>query len=174
MAQQPGRGWGGGPRRPGGPGQGPRRTDERPQVQSEGFSTLLQKISLASPGPDLFDGVAQQVASTLRPTATHGPNKRSQVRRFYDELLRFRARLPVAHKPAVGEDVEFGRALPFIRMLNARAAYAAERKGEGSNLVSNEFTAFLRRLLEDVKDRETLANACTMFEAVIGFMPPDK
>ncbi|WP_194745255.1 type III-A CRISPR-associated protein Csm2 [Thermaurantiacus tibetensis] len=114
------------------------------------------------------------MAKTLRPAAGQGPNKRSQVRRFYDELLRFRARLPVAHAPAGGEDEEFRRALPFIRMLNARAAYAAERKSDGGNLVSAEFTAFLRRLLEEVRDRETLANACTMFEAVIGFMPPDK
>lgn len=174
MAQQPGRGWGVGPRGPGGPGQGPRRTDDRAQVAGDSLTALLQKISLASPEPDLFDIVAHQVAKKLRPAANHGPNKRSQVRRFYDELLRFRARLPVAHAPAGGEDEEFRRALPFIRMLNARAAYAAERRGDGGALVSPDFTAFLRRLLDEVKDRETLANACTMFEAVIGFMPPDK
>lgn len=172
MAQQPGRGWGGGPRGPGGPG--PRDNDRQPRGPSDEFKMLLQRITLASPDPDLFDSVAQQVARTLRPAANHGPNKRSQVRRFYDELLRFRARLPRAHAPSAGEDVDFRRALPFIRMLNARAAYAAERKGEGGTLVSVEFTAFLRHLLAEVKDRETLANACTMFEAVIGFMPPDK
>ncbi|MDW8415911.1 MAG: type III-A CRISPR-associated protein Csm2 [Thermaurantiacus sp.] len=122
----------------------------------------------------MFDTTAEKIARALRPSAQHGPNKRSQVRRFYDELLRFRMRLPEAHGPPDGPDAAFHNALPFIRMLNARAAYAAERKSEGGTLVSREFTDFLRRLLEEVKDRRTLANACTLFEAVIGFMPPDR
>ncbi|MFN3370892.1 MAG: type III-A CRISPR-associated protein Csm2 [Sphingomonadaceae bacterium] len=174
MAQQPRHGGYGGHRVGGGaPGGGPRRDEATSREPSAEFKALLEGISLAQPAADLFDAVAEKIARTLRPSASHGPNKRTQVRRFYDEMLRFRMRLPEARAPD-GPDEDFARALPFLRMLNARAAYAAERKGEGGTLVTTEFTAFLRRLLDQVSDRRTLANACTMFEAVIGFLPPDK
>ncbi len=118
--------------------------------------SVLKRINLAAPHPAMFDNDAQQIADLLRLQA--GKNKSSQIRRFYDELLRYRAQ--------VRDDAALIRALPFIRMLNARAAYAVSR-----DLVDVNFREFLRTLLEQVKDTTTLRNACTTFEAVIGFSP---
>ncbi|MFQ3595654.1 MAG: type III-A CRISPR-associated protein Csm2 [Sphingomonadaceae bacterium] len=137
------------------------------------MQALVRKMNLKAPSADLFDTVSEQISRILRPDAGKKQNKRTQVRRFYDELLRFRAALPVAHAPADGADEAFQSALPFIRMLNARAVYASQRKGEGGTLVTPDFVIFFRQLVQQIEDRQTLANACTLFEAVIGFMPPD-
>lgn len=134
---------------------GSRRGDRPPPAVDRELDDVLKRIRLADPHPDMFDGDAEKIASVLRQGQM---NKSSQVRRFYDELLRYRSR--------VHDQAGLDRALPFIRMLNARAAYAVERK-----LVDVNFQAFLRTLVRQIKDKETLRHACTTFEAVIGFSP---
>lgn len=147
-------------RRPGGGGQG----GQGGQAQDREFDSYLEReINLAEPGVALFDTVAETIAKQLRQGSS---NKTAQVRRFYDDMLRFRAAAR-----ADKSDEAFGKLLPHIRMLNAKAAYASQRKGEGGNLVDESFRAFLRTMLGQVKDRQTLENACTLFEAVIGFSP---
>lgn len=140
-------------RRPGGGGQGG-------QAEDAGFAALLARVDLEAPGEDLFDTVAEKIAKQLREGRS---NKTAQVRRFYDEMLRFRS--------AARTDEAVRKLLPHIRMLNAKAAYASQRSSEGGKLVDESFLAFLRAMLGQVKDRQTLENACTLFEAVIGFSP---
>jgi CRISPR-associated protein Csm2 len=122
------------------------------------LQTFLKKINLAKPEPDMFDEIAENIANILK-QGSRDKNKSSQIRRFYDELLRYKSH-------AQGDEEKFNQMLPFIRMLNARAAYAKSR-----NHVDENFTVFLRALLEQVRDTSTLENACTTFEAVIGFSP---
>ena len=127
------------------------------------FEQALERMNLAQPHADMFDTHAQAVASELADAGGKGSNRSSQIRRFYDELLRFEQSLRGRSQ------ADFDKALPFIRMINARAAYASQRKSEGGTLVSEEFTQFLRALLAQVTDHQTLRHACMMFEAVIGF-----
>lgn len=127
----------------------------------------LNSINLKSPAPTLFDRDAEAIAGVLRPDSRHKSNKSSQIRRFYDELLRYESMLRGA------DSAVFTQKLPLIRMINARAAYAAGRKSEGGTLVDGNFTEFLRAMLDKVEDYPTLKNACTLFEAVIGFSPRD-
>jgi CRISPR-associated protein Csm2 len=136
---------------------------------SSELQEILKTVALAEPQPELFDDVARRISEILRPQGAgrRDPNKRSQIRRFYDEMLRFESELRRAN------DETFAKRLPFLKMLNARAAYAAERKAEGGTLVDRNFTAFLKALLDQVEDPRTLRNACTLFEAVIGFSPRD-
>lgn len=158
------------PPRTGGGGRdhrGPARQTHRSSGTPNELQTLLGKINLEHPSPKLFDDVAQEIANTLRPKSDYKSNKRSQIRRFYDEMLRFEAELRNT------DSETFKKRLPFLRMLNARAAYAAERRAEGGTLVDSNFTEFLKKLLTEVKDHTTLRNACTLFEAVIGFSPRD-
>jgi CRISPR-associated protein Csm2 len=156
------------PRHGGGHGITRREPSEATDVSPK-LKAILGKVNLANPSAELFDDTAQEISEILRSHRADRkhPNKRTQIRRFYDEMLRFEAELRHA------DQAMFDRRLPFLRMLNARAAYAAERKAEGGTLVDRNFTAFLKAMLDQVKDRETLRNACTLFEAVIGFSPRD-
>lgn len=110
---------------------------------------------LAGPKPDFFDGFAKGIAGRL---GEHGTDKSHQVRRYYDELSRWNDQ--VQRDPGA-----FSRLEPFIRMMNAKVAYAAGR----GNLVSANFQEFFTAGLRGVKDSGTLDNFKLLFEAVIGF-----
>ncbi len=89
-------------------------------------------------------------------------NKASQLRRFYDELVMWEAR-------TVQNPNKFGDYLPFIRMLNAKAAYAKGRK-----LVDRTFVDLLRQTLAEVKDAETLTTCKLFWEAFMGFYKQER
>lgn len=102
--------------------------------------------------PALFDHVARDVAKTMGTS-----NKPAQIRQFYDELVMWEER-------ARQEPERFSEFLPFIRMLNAKAAYA---KGRGH--VDDSFLALITRGLAQVDSPETLRNFKLFFEAFLGF-----
>jgi len=85
-------------------------------------------------------------------------NKISQIRKFYDEVLFFTDRIKA------GED--YSIILPYIKMLNAKAAYA-----EGRNLITPEFKIFIKQCLDclDDKDIKTLEIFQNFFEAFMGY-----
>ena len=157
-----------GPRRQDGPG---RRSGSAPRHQdTERYSPELEalcgKVVLVPPegqalAPDLFDRIAEEAAKVV---AKDRPKARtSQLRRFYDELLRWEAKVndgdPDGAKDRLNEH------LPFIRMMNAKAAYA-----KGRNLVGASFVALLGRCLEQVSDDpDALRNSKLFFEAFMGF-----
>lgn len=113
---------------------------------------------------DLFNGVAQQVAKTI--DENRNANKPSQVRKFYDELCLWETKVSL-------EPAKFADYLPFILMLNAKAAYAKGRK-----LVDANFAKLISDCLKQVKDPETLRICKLFFEAFLGFYkelrPSDK
>lgn len=110
---------------------------------------------------ELFNGIALNTAKTLAATGRE-QNKSTQIRRFYDELLMWEAK--VTQNPE-----KFGEYLPFIRMLNAKAAYA-----EGRKHVDNNFTAFMQHCLQQVTDDKTLRTFKLFFEAMLGFYKLEK
>ena len=103
---------------------------------------------------DLFDGVAQSIAKKIADSRSNRP---TQVRKFYDELVMWDER--VSHKPD-----KFQEYLPFIRMLNAKAAYA-----NGRGHVDSQFVDLMNACLSQVTDDKTLHNFKLFFEAFIGF-----
>jgi CRISPR-associated protein Csm2 len=111
--------------------------------------------------PELFNGIALNTAKTLAATGRE-QNKSTQIRRFYDELLMWEAK--VTQNPE-----KFGEYLPFIRMLNAKAAYA-----EGRKHVDNNFTVFMQHCLQQVTDDKTLRTFKLFFEAMLGFYKLEK
>jgi CRISPR-associated protein Csm2 len=107
--------------------------------------------------PDLFSTDAENLAKKVAEDGTKTCNKRSQIRKFYDEVLNFSAR--------VGKDpVEFEKMLPYLKMLNAKAAYA---KGRG--LISDSFKNFLSNSLQQVNDRDDFDVFSGLFEAFMGY-----
>jgi CRISPR-associated protein Csm2 len=144
---------------------GPRRDDRRggrpsgdgprgpyvPDVDLTGIR-LAGKLD-----PELFNGVARRAAETIGGPERYQKNKPSQIRRFYDELTMWVAK--VEQNPE-----RFEEYLPFIRMLNAKAAYA-----EGRELVDRNFVRLLAHCLKAVEDAATLRTAKLFFEAFLGF-----
>ncbi|MBF0283838.1 MAG: type III-A CRISPR-associated protein Csm2 [Magnetococcales bacterium] len=104
---------------------------------------------------DLFDGVAKQTAKTLSDNSKS--NKPTQLRRFYDEICLW------AEK--TDDDETFRQSLPFIRMLNAKAAYALGR----NKLVDQNFVTLMGHCLGQVNDAASLKLFKLFMEAVMGF-----
>ncbi len=139
--------------------KGNRRPD-RPNI-----SGLQSRIKLKVPTVDLFDTVAKDAADII---ARGQGNKPSQLRRFYDELVMWDTRV---HQPLDTKETQalLTEYLPFIRMMNAKAAYAQGRK-----LVDANFTKLLGTCLAQVEDPASLRNCRTFFEAFMGFYKAKK
>lgn len=116
-------------------------------------------INLAAFPPDkeLFNEEAERVAKRLAQAARH-LNKSTQIRRFYDELVGWQERIG-------GDDGKFEHYLAFIRMLNAKVAYA-----KGRDLVDEQFETWFRGCLKTTTSARALDNFRLHFEAVIGFL----
>lgn len=107
--------------------------------------------------PDLFSTDAENLAKKVADDGTKTCNKRSQIRKFYDEVLNFSTR--------VGKDPsEFEKMLPYLKILNAKAAYA---KGRG--LISDSFKNFISDALKQVNDIDDFDVFVGLFEAFMGY-----
>jgi CRISPR-associated protein Csm2 len=116
------------------------------------------------PAATLFSEDAEMVAQVLSRTAIDdrgrdsGKNKSTQIRRFYDELVGWQDR--------IGNDADKYKELEaFVKMLNAKAAYA-----QGRNLVTPDFVNWFRECVKQVEDPRTLKHFRLHFEAMLGFL----
>jgi CRISPR-associated protein Csm2 len=158
-----------------GPGPGG-RPNEGPR--GGGRSVQAAEIDLGrvrfSPAPgqaldaDLFSAIAESCARSvgLSGDRARRENKPSQLRKFYDELVMWAERVRA-------EPDKFAEFLPFIRMLNAKVAYA-----KGRDLVDVNYEALMNHCLKEVTSPETLHLCKTFFEAFMGYYkvvrPSDK
>lgn len=107
--------------------------------------------------PDLFSTDAEDLAKKIAQDGTKTCNKRTQIRKFYDEVINF--------STIVGKDpLEFERMLPYLKMLNAKAAYAKSRE-----LISDSFKDFLSSSLQQVNDIDDFEVFAGFFEAFMGY-----
>jgi len=148
--------------------QGSRQRDKRPNPpeghdRSQMLDLCARFVFVPREGepldPKLFDRTAEDAAKIVVADKT----KTSQLRRFYDELLRWEEK--VNGGGPEGAENRLRESLPFIRMMNAKAAYA---KGRG--LVGESFVTLLRKSLEQVNDKPVTLRYCRQFfEAFMGF-----
>ena len=106
--------------------------------------------------PELFSKDMERLAEKLSGQGDR-VNKRTQIRKFYDEVVRLNAL-------AKASADDWNNVLPYVHMLVAKAAYA-----EGRELVSTDFVDFIRDSVGQIdtgKDLDVFANA---FEAFMGF-----
>ncbi|MEO5369977.1 MAG: type III-A CRISPR-associated protein Csm2 [Magnetococcus sp. DMHC-1] len=115
------------------------------------------KIKFDTISADLFDAVAREAAEILA-KSDKKINKPTQIRRFYDEICMW------AEKVEANDVAKFKEFLPFIKMLNAKAAYAHGRK-----LVDDNFVKLLRDCLSQVNDPKTMKSFKLFMEALMGF-----
>ncbi|ODS30929.1 MAG: CRISPR-associated protein [Candidatus Scalindua rubra] len=109
--------------------------------------------------PDLFSSNAEILAKKIYDEGSNKINKPSQIRKFYNEVLRFDNMLKENPNPD-----EFYNILPYLKMLNAKVAYAL-----GRNLVSNGFKDFISDSLKQIKDKEDFDAFAGLFEAFMGY-----
>ncbi|MDN3512497.1 MAG: type III-A CRISPR-associated protein Csm2 [Candidatus Jettenia sp.] len=85
-------------------------------------------------------------------------NKISQIRKFYDEVLKSENDLKK------GEDYKL--ILLYLKMLNAKVAYA-----EGRKLITNEFKSFVNQSISQLteNDTKTFELFSSFFEAFMGY-----
>ncbi len=107
--------------------------------------------------PDLFSAKADAIAKIIYDERSNKMNKPTQIRKFYDEVLRFDSILKV--NPA-----EFENLLPYLKMLNAKAAYAM-----GRDLVSKGFKDFISSSLRQIDDKDDFNAFSGLFEAFMGY-----
>ncbi len=104
---------------------------------------------------ELFNSVAEEAARVV--SFNKNLNKPSQLRRFYDELMLWESKV-------TSQPEKFNDYLPFIRMINAKVAYAKGRK-----LVDDQFVRLMQHTLKHVTDASTLRTCKLFWEAFFGF-----
>lgn len=112
--------------------------------------------------PELFSTVAGTFAKDIAKESNDRTNTPTQIRKFYDEIVRFDG--IIRTKPE-----EFNQLLPYIKMLNAKAAYAHARESGGKPLISLKFKDFISSSLKNVTSREDFDVMSSFFEAFMGF-----
>lgn len=113
------------------------------QIDAELFSDKANKLA-----EDIYKEQQQSRGKANKPT---------QIRKFYDEVLRFDSMLKT--NPA-----DFDNILPYLKMLNAKVAYAM-----GRDLVSKGFKDFISTSLNQIKDKDDFDAFAGLFEAFMGY-----
>lgn len=108
--------------------------------------------------PRLFSETADTLAKNFAEEGGARKNRRSQIRKFYDEVVRLNS-LAQRERPNQWSAIE-----PQVHMLTAKAAYA-----EGRNLVTGDFRSFIRNCVLQVRDKDDLNLFSNFFEAFMGF-----
>lgn len=113
--------------------------------------------------PDLFSDHAEKLANKISSESGERTNNPTQIRKFYDEVLRFDSILKSI--PEDKQKEEFDKLLPYIKMLNAKAAYALGR----NRLISEGFKEFIADSIRKINDKDDFDAFAGFFEAFIGF-----
>ncbi|RLA08824.1 MAG: type III-A CRISPR-associated protein Csm2 [Gammaproteobacteria bacterium] len=104
---------------------------------------------------ELFSSTAKETAQKI---GENKNNKPTQLRRFYDEIVMW-------HEKTQQADVDkFKEYLPFIKMINAKVAYAKGRKH-----VDDNYMQLINHCLKQVTDQKTMNIFKTFMEAFMGF-----
>jgi CRISPR-associated protein Csm2 len=112
--------------------------------------------------PNLFSDVAEYAAEMVHADAGNA-NRRTQLRRFYDELVMWNDRVEQVARKKDRQD-RYDELAPFIKMLKAKVVYAKSR-----GHVDSAFTALFSHCLNKIENPETLRFAKFFLEAFTGF-----
>jgi CRISPR-associated protein Csm2 len=112
---------------------------------------------------ELFSKTADEQAKKIsgwddgRQQADRGAPKYTQLRNFYDEVVKYKIQL-LANKD------DFDRKLPYIKMINAKFAYAYGRKN-----ITKVCQDFWRNLINEIKDYDDFIAFTDFFESFMAF-----
>lgn len=158
-------------RRP--PSGGPRGSERAAPAPVVSIDTAPVKLGADMPEL-LFADIAQAAARTIAEagknkfTGRLEKNKPSQLRKFYDELVMWHDKLAF-EKTADARAAKYRELAPFIKMMNAKVAYA---RGRGH--VDQNFEQLFSHLIRQIACPATLKNAKLFMEAVLGFLKAEE
>jgi CRISPR-associated protein Csm2 len=124
--------------------------DDRRPTPIDTSKILLKNIAV-----NLFDSVAQNAAEKI--ADNRNSNKPTQLRRFYDEIVMWESKASLNPE-------KFPEYLPFVKMLNAKAAYALGRK-----LVDENYVKLIGDCLKQVETASDMRHFKLFMEAFMGF-----
>ena len=124
---------------------------------------------------DLFSEIAKEKSMEifqggLDQRGNQNKNKSTQLRKFYDELVMWTdkvysiGKLDPGQKSRDVRETRYKDSAPFIKMMNAKVAYA-----KGRNHVDDSFEAMFSHCIKSISDAETLKHAKLFMEAFMGF-----
>lgn len=123
--------------------------------------TLWKDRDKGTIDPELFSVKAKELAKRLaednKNSKGEKANRRTQLRKFYDEVLRL-------DSEAKARPDQWERILPLVHMLTAKAAYAM-----GRDFVSDRFLNFIEETVKQVQKPKDLRIFANFFEAMMGF-----
>ncbi|MDO8252373.1 MAG: type III-A CRISPR-associated protein Csm2 [Rhodoferax sp.] len=97
-------------------------------------------------------------------------NNSTQLRKFYDELVMWTDKVHNIGKLESGQksnevrEARYRDSAPFIKMMNAKVAYA-----KGRNHVDESFEAMFSHCIKSIADADSLKHAKLFMEAFMGF-----
>lgn len=113
------------------------------------------------PNPELFYKSAENFAEILakenKEDRSKKLNRRTQLRKFYDELMNIESR--AKRRTDAWEVIQ-----ALLHLLIAKAAYA-----KGRQLISDSFLNHIKEIIPKIKDYDDLKLYCDFFEAFMGF-----
>ena len=117
--------------------------------------------------PDLFSTTAENFAKRIARDNHQKPypNKPTQIRRFFDEVVRFQSQAAALHQQTPkNREKEWNTIQSLLHMMVAKAAYA-----QGRDLISPYFLEFIRTEIPEIKTPKDLKLFASFFEAFMGF-----
>jgi CRISPR-associated protein Csm2 len=137
------------------------------QTSKDDFEKLdTSDINLKVVNAELFSDIAKSKAKVIAKNSKS--NKSTQLRKFYDEIVMWDQKLMMISDKAKQAE-KFIEYLPFIKMLNAKVAYAEGRKNSGNGLVDPNFVMLISDCLKQVDSPETMRTFKLFMEAFMGF-----
>jgi CRISPR-associated protein Csm2 len=131
----------------------------------------IGKIRFKNIDAELFSNIAKKAAQDI--AANTKSNKPTQLRRFYDEIVMWDQKISMLSNKDQ-RAAKFAEYLPFIKMLNAKVAYAEGRKNSGQGLVDFNYVTLIGKCLEQVDSPETMHTFKLFMEAFMGFYKQER
>lgn len=150
------------------PSGGPRGSDRPAPAPVASIDNTQVKLGADDLPELLFADIAQAAARTIAEAGAGKTNKSSQLRKFYDELVMWHDKLAF-EKTADARAAKYRELAPFIKMMNAKVAYA---RGRGH--VDQNFEQLFSHLIRQIACPATLKNAKLFMEAVLGFLKAEE
>ena len=148
-------------------GQG--KTGYKPEEHSRIGKDLLDKIDFKELRADIFSDIARETAEKVKVLGSK--NKRTQLRRFYDELIMWNDSVQQApdreqsgQAPSEARAAKYADLEPFIKMLKAKVVYA-----RGRDHVDKTFETLFSHCIDRVDSPKTLKHCKIFMEAFMGF-----
>ncbi len=109
--------------------------------------------------PALFSRTAEELAKKIgnQGKEKKGKNKNSQVRRYFDEVVRL-------NTLAMTGDLPMAQVLPQVHMLIAKVVYA-----QGRDLVTTSFVEMMKSGITQIETREDLQVFTNFLESFMGY-----